>query len=72
MIRDQTTVTVFLKTEKPDAAVIGSGSGLLKIIEKTLYRIWGNHFLRGRYMIIPAMNVRGRLKTDHVMHLHTA
>ena len=37
MIRDQTAVTVFLKTEKPDAAVIGSGSGLVKIIEKTLY-----------------------------------
>lgn len=62
MIRDQTAVTVFLKAEKPDAAVIGSGSGLVKIIEKTLYRIWGNHFLRGRYMIIPAVNDPGQFR----------
>ena len=38
------------------------GSSLVKIIEKTLYRIWGNHFLRGRYMIIPAVNDPGQFR----------
>mgnify|MGYP004451204823 CR=1 FL=1 len=56
MIRNQTAITVFLKTEKPDAAVIGPGSGLVKIVEKPLYRICRNHFPGSCYMIIAMVN----------------